>query len=150
MASPMLERKIGPVEVTGMLMGREAREQGSRILLGQLEIEGIQAERTPKRIRINLHRVPVPALPPIGSRIRILANLLPPAEPVAPGGFDFRRQAFFEQIGAYGQGLRPPEIVVLPVSSGFWAERWREYLSEKIVTRITGPEGAIAAALMTG
>lgn len=151
--APMLERKIGPVMVTGTVAEREAREGGgSRLLLEDIALERLDPAQTPVRVRLNLRGVLLADLPPLGSRVSVLANLLPPAEPAAPGSYDFRRQAFFEQLGAYGQALRAPVILAPPPheQTTFSAQRWRERMADRIAARLPGPEGAIAIALMTG
>ncbi len=149
--SPLLARKMGPALVTGTLAEREARVGGSRLLLEDVALERLTPEDTPRRIRLNLRTVAMADLPPLGSRVSVLANLLPPAEPSAPGSYDFRRQAFFDQIGAYGQALRPPVLLTPPAVEPFFsAEQWRERMASRIMARLPGAEGAITVALMTG
>lgn len=40
-----------------------------------------------------------------GSILRLRARLMPPAGPALPGGYDFARRAWFQQIGAAGSAL---------------------------------------------
>ena len=37
-----------------------------------------------------------------GEAVKLRATLQPPPEPIAPGGFDFARQAWFDSLGATG------------------------------------------------
>lgn len=145
--APMLDRQLGPVEIVATVSAREMTGQGARLLLTSPEIERLKPEQTPDRLRLTLRNKE--DVPPLGSRIRVLVNLLPPMEPAFPGGYDFRRDAFFDRIGAYAIALRPPEVLadMAPVP---WSERWREQASGQISSAVSGPEGAIAVALMTG
>ena len=61
------------------------------------------SETMPERIRVTLARKH--GLPPLGARIALRARLMPVAGPVVPGGYDPRRAAFFEGIGASGFAL---------------------------------------------
>ena len=146
-AQPMLSRKLGPVEVTATIIERELREEGARLLLSDITIERLPATQTPLYVRLTLRGQG--ALPGVGARIKVLANLLPPMEPAYPGGYDFRRDAYYAGIGAYGMALRAPEILE-SANRASLAERWREQLSEYIQQKMPGAEGAIAVALMTG
>jgi len=56
----------------------------------------------PAQIRVKLG-LDYPILVP-GDRVRLKATLSPPSRPVAPGSYDFRRDLFFDRIGAVGFG----------------------------------------------
>mgnify|MGYP000859630938 CR=1 FL=1 len=145
--APMLDKKIGPVLVQGVVSAREVREDGGRIVLEQVVLDTLPPEQTPEQIRLTLRQsLPLPA---VGASIRVLANLLPPMEPAYPGAYNFRREAFYNGIGAYGMALTAPELTGadVPISR---AERLREAMVEQVSARLPGAEGAIAVALMTG
>jgi competence protein ComEC len=146
-AAPMLDKKLGPVEVIGTVSAREVREDGGRIVLIDLQIEDLRPAQTPNSIRLTLRESLT--LPPVGASIKVLANLLPPMEPAYPGAYDFRREAFYKGIGAYGMVLRAPEYQGESKEVS-WAERMREHLVATVTKKLPGAEGAIAAALMTG
>ena len=44
-----------------------------------------------------------------GDRVRLRARLQPPLPPALPGGFDFARQAWFDQLGAIGFAIGPAQ-----------------------------------------
>lgn len=150
--TPMIEGRIGPVTVQGRVVEIAPLPiQGGRVLLEDLVIARLAPEDTPRRVRIRIV-ADLGAIAP-GDRITVLAELLAPPPPAAPGAFDYQRQAWFESIGAVGfayGAVRAHEPGVAP--SG-WSERWTELrhaATTRILTALPGAEGAIAAALMTG
>ena len=157
-AAPVLEKRIGPVAVTGRIAGIEDRANGRRITLDHVEIPGVEFPRTPYSVRINL-RGPEPALS-AGEWIRIRAGLGPPPAPAAPGAYDFQREAYFARLGAVGfavgraAAIEPPGDLGLSQTLVDRAEIRLEQLRYDITTRVRdgvgGEEGAVAAALMTG
>jgi competence protein ComEC len=107
-ASPFLERTLRAAELTGVLERREPHaKRGERLTLRPTSLAGVEPRNMPRRARI---RVLGPAgdVKP-GDRLRLTATLSPPAAPALPGGYDFARAAYFEQIGAVGYALKPPE-----------------------------------------
>src|SRR5690606_13561052 len=92
-AAPMLARGARPRDVTGRVLAVERQEISGRILLGDITVDRLPAEQTPATARIQLTRKSPPPEP--GASRRRPAVLAPPAGPVAPGAFDFRRQSFF-------------------------------------------------------
>lgn len=159
LAAPILERSIGPTEVTGRIVTVEPRERGERLVLERLEIRGLALENTPARVRVTLASGADGLYP--GDRVRGRAKLSPPPEPSAPGAYDFARAAYFKKLGAvgfaYGQFEKLPEDASTAPAGDRLSRRWevwwadlRHRLSERIVTALPGEPGAIAAALMTG
>lgn len=150
-ASPMISRTIGPVQLEATVLASEDQEGGGlRLLLGDISTDKLLPEKTPHTIRLTLRGGLAAAPMVIGERISVLANLMPPMEASLPGGFDFRRQAYFDQLGALGMALRPPVLLDADESGGLVAERWREVVKQYILAHLSGAEGAIAVALMTG
>lgn len=157
-AAPVLEKRIGPVIVTGRIAGIEDRAGGRRITLDHVEIPGVEGPRTPYSVRINL-RGPEPTLS-AGEWIRIRAGLGPPPGPAAPGAYDFQREAYFARLGAVGFAVGRAVAIAAPEGMGLSrtlvdrAEIRLEQLRYDITTRVRdgvgGGEGAVAAALMTG
>lgn len=149
--SPLMDRKIGPVMIEGVISDIDAFEPGagSRLIIDPLSIEHMKSEDMPRHIRLKVHydeglRV--------GKKIRVLAGLNPPSAPVAPGGFDFQRFAYFKQIGAFGFAYQAPEILEERAQSGFWArvDGLRHAMIARIDAQMDYPAAAFAAALMTG
>lgn len=104
----------------------------------------------PIRVRINLAASPAPALRP-GAVVRVRVRLLPPAQPLLPGSYDFARTAWFAGLAATGSALEPVTIESAAPDghmSGFAAVR--QALADHIVARLPGSPGGIAAALASG
>lgn len=106
----------------------------------------------PLHVRVNLAMHDVPAGLATGAVIQLRARLEPPPGAGVPGGYDYARVAWFDQIGATGRGFGPVEIVA-PAPAGWQrdsAARLRGQLSRHIQAAVPGGAGAIAAALATG
>ncbi|NQZ13934.1 MAG: ComEC/Rec2 family competence protein [Alphaproteobacteria bacterium] len=147
-ATPLLVKALGPVDVIGTVERVEKQDTGSRIVLSDLIVERLEPEMTPRKVRLKLRK---DGGIQSGQRIKVLAKLNPPSSPVSPSAFDFQRYAYFKGIGAVGFIYNTPEIIE-PAAGGsyFWA-KVRERLSERIDQHLNGKrEGAIATALMTG
>ncbi len=151
-AAPVLEHDMSVV-VEGRLIGlsRSASER-TRVLLDQVIIHGVEPEATPARVRISIDEsTPREALVP-GNRLLGQARLSPPGGPGQPGGFDFRRHAWFERLGAVGYTNTPMLEMEGADSRGFHqlTFRIRMALSAHIQGIIGGQSGAFAAAILTG
>lgn len=147
--TPMLNKALGPVNLIGTVERVEPQGlgKGSRIVLSNLDIERLEPDETPRKVRLKLYKDEGILS---GQRIKVLAKLNPPSAPVSPGAFDFQRYAFFKGLGAVGFIYNQPEI--LKEASGhshFWAKA-RERLSQRVEGQLEGRQGAIANALMTG
>ncbi len=153
-AAPVLAKRLGPVAVEGRVMEVAAKGKGVRVVLERLVVRGLPPRRTPARARVTVAK-PGTAPPRVGERIRLLAVLMPPPGPAAPGAFDFARQAYFRQLGAVGFAIGAPERVAagMGVGEGSWRVHvgaWRAAISARVREALEGPPGAVAAALMTG
>ncbi len=153
-AAPILTREIGPVAVEGRVVEVEPLPRGRRVVLDTPVIEGLAAVETPARIRIRIGGGETLVRP--GDRIAVLAGLAPPSPPAAPSAFDFQRHAFFLGIGAvgfaYGQArlVEPRDATTQASSLGLRLADLRQSITDRILARLPGATGAVAAALMTG
>jgi competence protein ComEC len=146
----MLERETRIVPVQGRVIEVGDVEEGLRLVLDEVVIDGVSEAQTPQRIRVTLRGSDTPLL--TGERISLRAGLLTPAGPVMPGGFDFARYFFFRGIGAVGYAI-PPVTKLREAETNTFSLKvtaWRQVLSERIRSQMSDPEGAVAAALMTG
>ncbi len=150
-AAPVLEfRLYGPV--TGRIVAVDSARSGRvRITLDRVWIARLAPGRTPARVRVTLFDPDGAPLEP-GRMVMLTANLAPPSGAVEPGGFSFRRQAWFRRIGAIGYARAPVVEMAAPDRSGLamrlaW---WRHRLSRAIRARLPGEGGAFAAAFLTG
>ena len=160
-AAPVLQEKIGPVEVHGRLVEAGIGAGKQRYVLDNLSIRGIPAHETPRRARITVH-VPSHSFadgaeprPAPGDYVRLRASLRPPSGPVAPGAWDFGRQSWFRGIGAVGFSYGAAEIIETagaPPRRGIsvWLRQLRHRISARIVAVLGARGGGLAAALLTG
>jgi len=143
--APVLSfRYYGAVEGQVLKVDRSASD-AARITLGDVRLDDVAPARTPDRVRISLFNgsAPVP-----GAWVMTTAHLSPPQGPAEPGGFDFRRHAWFQSLGAVGYGRvpvlhsAPPDL--LPVAS------LRTRVSSWVRAAMPERTGGVAAALITG
>jgi len=134
------------VSIEGWIETVERLDGRARVLIRPTQIEGLSIP--PKRIRV---RVGLEAYMP-GDAVRFRARLSPPGAPVASGGYDPARAAWFDQVGLTGFAMTALDPIALTgeaeIHRALAKFRWR--LSQRIHSA-AGPEtGAIAAALLTG
>lgn len=149
-AAPVLDwRYYGPIEGRIVAMDRSASD-AMRVTLDRVTLERVAPARRPDRVRISLHGPPVPLEP--GQRIMTTGHLSPPQGPVEPGGFDFRRHAWFQGLGAVGY-TRNPVLTVAPGrmgQDGLGVFTLRMAASERVRAILPGDVGGFAAAVTTG
>jgi len=149
LAEPVLGwRYFGPIE--GRVAGLDRSGSGAlRITLDQVVLRNVPPARTPARVRVSLHGEQGFVTPVPGLRVILTGHLMPPGGPVEPGGFDFRRHAWFQQIGAVGY-TRAPMLALEPPGGGQLFFKARMALSDRVQARLPGEPGAFAAAIMAG
>jgi competence protein ComEC len=149
-AEPVLSwRYYGPVEGRVVAMDRSASD-ALRVTLDQVRLRDVPEDRRPQRVRLSLHGDPVTLEP--GQRIMTTGHLSPPQGPVEPGGFDFRRHAWFQRLGAVGY-TRVPVMTVAPpedATEGVRITAWRMAISDRVRSILPGEIGGFAAAVTTG
>jgi competence protein ComEC len=89
--APVLERKIGPVAVSGRVIRVEPSEKGYRLTLDQIAIDRLGPDQIPGRLRISVRSQRGPPNP--GDNVSGRAILQPPPSPSLPGGYDFAQNA---------------------------------------------------------
>lgn len=151
-ASPVLSmRYFGPIEGRIVKIDRSASD-AIRLTLDQVVLDGVAASRSPARVRISLHGKQGFISPEPGLRIMTTGYLSPPPAPAEPGGFDFRRLAWFERLGAVGY-TRVPVLAIAPAvegAAGLRVHRLRMRISTLVQHHLPGDRGGFAAAILTG
>lgn len=149
-AAPVLDwRYYGPIEGRVVGLDRSASDR-LRVTLDQVRLERVAPNRRPNRVRISLSDDAVEVVP--GQRIMTTGHLSPPQGPVEPGGFDFRRHAWFKELGGVGY-TRNPIMTIAPPQSGRNGMRvfaWRMSASDRVRAILPGDVGGFAAAVTTG
>jgi len=151
-AEPVLSfRYYGPVDGRIVGIDRSASDR-VRITLDRVVLSRVDPDRTPARVRVSLSgEQGFVELEP-GLRVILTAHLSPPGGPVEPGGFDFRRHAWFQGIGAVGY-TRTPVLAAAPAEegrAGLLIHRVRAAMSARVQEALPGQVGAVAAAIATG
>jgi competence protein ComEC len=116
----MLEKEIGPLWLSGKIQSVEEKlsatgKLSNRVVLSQLSSRDIN--ELPQQVRLTL-RGELPEMLP-GQWLRVRAKLLPLSGPTHPGGFNFRRHAYFRGIEATGFNMGKPRIVKSLPSQSF-------------------------------
>ncbi len=151
--------KVLGAEISTRIIGRVAvieRQQSGRV---RLTIDLVSTTRprlryAPDRIRVTARKIPEGMEP--GSGVKGVVRLLPPNGPLRPSSYDFSFRSYFDGIGSSGFFLTNPEVAVLSVGPSFRQRiaahlaRLRGELADRVRADIPGPDGEIAAALLTG
>jgi len=98
-AHPVLQVTASSVTLAGFVEIREERERSDRIVIHVKRFEGQRIAEVPDRVRVAVRKGTAPA---VGSFVELKAHLSPPLPPLRPGGYDFARAMYFQQIGASG------------------------------------------------
>lgn len=158
MAGIMLPAPIERALYVGIVEQIELLPAGQRVTLRDVDIKDLPRAATPERIRIRVV-VSQPELR-VGQKVGGVASLNPPAGPAAPGAFDFRRQAFFDDLGAIGFGFGRLKVLKQPAEAGRFQSlmssgadaisRMRAAIAQRIRAQLPEAAGAMAIALTVG
>ena len=97
--APTISQATGPVMLEGWVTGVEGGQNGARLRIKPHAIGGLSTDKLPALVRVT-HRLDLNVAP--GRFVRCWSVLRPPPGPALPGDYDFRRQAWFQQLGAVG------------------------------------------------
>lgn len=150
-ASPVLGfRYYGPITGRIVTIDRSASE-AVRLTLDQVVLARMAPNRTPEKVRVSLHGDQGFITPQPGMTVMLTGHLSPPSGPVEPGGFDFRRKAWFDGLGAVGYTRNPVLLWAEPLAGpSLWIDKMRYRISQAVLARLEGEAGAFAAAILTG
>ena len=151
-AEPVLGfRYYGPITGRIVVVDRSSSDK-LRLTLDRVLLARMAPERTPGRVRVSLHGEQGFIDPEPGQTVMLTGHLSPPQGPVEPDGFDFRRMAWFNGLGAVGYTRSP--VVALEAADqgafGLWVQRLRMRISGAVQQALPGEGGAFAAAILTG
>jgi competence protein ComEC len=144
---------VRTVRLQGFVEEVDIRPAGARFVVHVVDSGRLPARLAPHRVRVTTRKTPEFAA---GDYVTFTARLWPPPRAVAPGGYDFARDAYFAGIGAVGTTFGNVSVLPPPRDAP-WRERFfaaidraRNRLAVRVDTIIGGDEGAIAAAMVTG
>ena len=142
-------------QLTGRVMRIEYQASGRvRLTLDVIETQRPVLRHVPARVRATARSIPEKMKP--GDVVRGVVRLMPPSGPVRPHSYDFTFNSYFTGIGAAGFFMTGPQPVAaskvpnLTTRIAIMMEQWRGRMARHIENTIGGPEGAVAAALITG
>lgn len=148
-AGPVIDwRYYGPVTGRVVDIDRSASD-ALRITLDTVWLTNVPLSETPTRVRLSLHSTIPGITPGPGQTISTTAHLGPPGGAVEPGGFDFRRHAWFLQLGAVGY-TRVPLVLWEEAGQDRFIFQTRMAISTRVQTALPGEIGAFATAIITG
>ena len=147
-----LTAPIEAAALTGFILDRDRSGDRLRLLLQVTAFEGGSA--SPRRVRISLSQSQAAFLRP-GRHVRCIADLSPPAAPLAPGAYDFQRRPFFDGLDGVGFSRgrcrpAPAPALSVPDRGRLWLAAARADLAAGIVDAAPSQGGAIAAAMIVG
>ncbi|WP_323036028.1 ComEC/Rec2 family competence protein [Pararhodobacter sp.] len=142
--------RYGAIEGRIIQVDRSASD-AVRLTLDHMVLPGLNPQETPFRVRVSLHGDALDVDPIAGMRVMLTGHLGPPPPPTEPGGFDFRRLAWFDQLGAVGYSRSPVLALDAPKAGlGLSLTRLRQRISAGIQARLPGETGGFVAAILTG
>jgi competence protein ComEC len=97
--APVVEEQSRPAMLEGWVQDIEPGRKGVRLLIRVHSVAGMATDDWPRYVRLT-HTSRLEVAP--GRFVRCWAMLRPPPGPSMPGEYDFRRQAWFAELGAVG------------------------------------------------
>jgi competence protein ComEC len=154
--APMLQRRLGPVAITGRVIDIDAMDKGWRLIVAPDPLPGLDPGAQPRRLRLHIPNNNDGLGP--GDRVSLKAMLYPVPGQILPGGHDLQRDAYFAGIGGSGYSYGSAHRLVSEQGSadpedGGWREallRLRTGMTQRITAVLPGSTGGVASALITG
>jgi len=149
-----LKSPIDRARITGRITSSEILQNGARLTLDKVDIQGLGRSQTPLMARIKIRTLKTNYQ--AGDWVSMTARLSPPSEPVVPGAFDFQFNAYFKNIGAYGFSYgditkkKPARTVIGFSLFRQKLDNLRNNISTSITSALPNASGTIATALITG
>ena len=138
------------VVLTGIVQGVETMPDSRRLTIADARLA---PDAAPLRRRVHVRLRPEDVgVVAAGDRVRVRAVLRPPAPPAYPGAWDLQRDDYFSGLGGGGYALGPLTVIehAAPQGVARWWQARRDAIGQRLLAGLPGPEGAIAATLLTG
>lgn len=151
-AAPMLDRRVGPVAITGTVTDIDTLDRGWRIIVAPDAVPGLDPTQTPRFLRIHIGAASDLLSP--GDRVSLKAMLYPVPGQTLPGAHDLQRELYFAGIGAVGYSYGGAHrLAGADDSSGGWRQwllQLRTEISRRVTAVLPGSTGGVATALIVG
>lgn len=138
---PTIER------VEGYVLDREDQPADDRIRL-TLAVRDAETALS-RKIRVNVPLDKASEVMAEGALVRARVRLMPPANPMLPGSYDFARAAWFKGLAATGSVLGDVDVI-RPASLDGTISAIQRTLWGHVRERVDGSPGTIAAAFASG
>lgn len=153
--TPMLQRRLGAVAITGQVIDIDLLGRGWRIVMMPDPLPGLGPDEQPRRLRLHIP-ANSDALRP-GDRVSLKAKLYPVPGQVIPGGRDMQRELYFAGIGGVGYSFGAAHRIATPGEEAKPGGGWREWLlrlradmTHRINAALPGSTGGVASAVIAG
>ncbi len=150
-AAPKLDHEIELAKISGRVISITPVTKGSQVILDRIYISDFGNKNVPKKAKITIKGTNKLSEIAIGDYIKFRGTLRPASKPFVPGGYDFSRQSFFDQIGV--TGYNKSNIYVIKKNNnkfGNYISNLRIDLSKRIKAVLGDRNGNVAAALIIG
>ena len=146
----MLQRRLGPLRLTGTVVDIDAAERGWRLIVRPDPLPGLVAGEQPHLVRLHIAPSSDRLIP--GDRVRMKAMLYPVPAPVVPGGRDLERELYFAGIGGVGYSYGAAHRIGESRRGGWrqWLLQLRTTMTRRINAALPGSAGGVASAVITG
>lgn len=153
--APVLERKINFAVVDGIIEEITPRPDDTRLLLRVERFDRLPPEKTPHKVSVTVKAKLSSDALHLGDTVRVKAGFFPPPLPALPGGFQFNRHFYFQQIGGNGYAFSkaPPEVLRRAEEKGgvlAAIAEIRRTVFLQFTQNMEPQAGAVAAALTMG
>jgi len=149
--SPKLDCEIKLAKISGRVLSITPIIKGSQVILDRIYISDFDNKKVPKKAKITIKGVNKLNEIEIGDYIKFSGTLRPASKPFVPGGYDFSRQSFFDQIGV--TGYNKSNVYIIKKNNNKlknYISNLRINLSKRIKNILGDKNGNIAAALIIG
>jgi competence protein ComEC len=150
-AAPMLDRRLGPIAITGRVIDIDTMDRGWRIVMAPDALPGLDPAQQPHRLRIHITEASDLLSP--GDRTSLKAMLYPVPGQTLPGAHDLQRELYLAEIGSVGYSYGGAKRLAGDGEPGGWRQ-WLLQLRTEVTRRITavlpGSTGGVASALIAG
>ena len=153
--TPVLKKIYGPACITGVVedVSHLSQKKGVHIILGSLApLKKHFGHKPPPLQRVKIYLRKGGETLAVGQRISIKAKLRRISPPTWVRGYDFRRQAYYQSIGAKGFALWPPKVHSAAHASwgSVLVQKIRHRLEKCLYRHLQEPYSSIAVALLIG
>lgn len=150
-SAPKLDHEIELAKISGRVVSINPVNNGYQVTLDRIYIYNFGNNKIPKKAKITIRGLNKLSEIEIGDYIKFNGTLRPTSKPFAPGGYDFSRQSFFDQIGV--TGYNKSNIYVIKKNKNKflnYISNLRIDLSKRIKHAVGDKNGNIATALIIG